>query len=130
MERPYERPLIDKLGVKPGARVAVYGVNEPDFRRVLRERTSDVSDGCAADGTDVMFLAADSPGDLAALKALSAPLKRDGAVWVVSRKGRDATIRDVDVIEAARAADLVDNKVVSFSDTHTALRLVIPRALR
>jgi hypothetical protein len=29
------------------------------------------------------------------------------------------------VIEAALAAGLVDNKVVSFSDTQTALRLVI-----
>jgi hypothetical protein len=49
---------------------------------------------------------------------------------VVSRKGREATLRDVDVIEATRSAGLVDNKVVSFSPTHTALRLVIPRALR
>jgi hypothetical protein len=31
---------------------------------------------------------------------------------------------------AARDAGLVDNKVVSFSPTHTSLRLVIPVALR
>jgi hypothetical protein len=34
------------------------------------------------------------------------------------------------VIAAARAVGLVDNKVVAFSATHTALRLVIPKALR
>jgi len=34
------------------------------------------------------------------------------------------------VMAAARAAHLVDTKVVSFSPTHTALRLVIPRHLR
>ena len=61
----------------------------------------------------------------------SAPrIRPAGGIWVVSRKGRAATIRDVEVIAAARAAGLVDNKVVSFSDTHTSLRLVIPVADR
>jgi hypothetical protein len=48
---------------------------------------------------------------------------------VVSPKGRPE-IGDVVVIAAAKRAGLVDNKVVRFSDTHTALRLVIPRARR
>jgi hypothetical protein len=54
----------------------------------------------------------------------------NGAIRVVSRKGRLETIRDVDVIAAARAAGLVDNKVASFDDTRTSLRLVIPVAMR
>jgi hypothetical protein len=41
-----------------------------------------------------------------------------------------AQIRDVDVMAAAREAGLVDNKVVGFSTTHTALKLVIPKANR
>jgi len=45
-----------------------------------------------------------------------------GAVWIVSRKGKAATIKDVEVMATARAMGLVDNKVVGFSDTHTALR--------
>jgi hypothetical protein len=49
---------------------------------------------------------------------------------VVSRKGKAATLRDIDVIDAAKSVGLVDNKVASFSPTHTALRLVIPVALR
>jgi hypothetical protein len=36
----------------------------------------------------------------------------------------------VEVISAAKSAGLVDNKVASFSATHTALRLVIPVARR
>jgi hypothetical protein len=36
----------------------------------------------------------------------------------------------MDVIAAGKAADLVDNKVCRFSDTHTALRFVIPLARR
>ncbi|MEK7312271.1 MAG: DUF3052 family protein, partial [Chloroflexota bacterium] len=64
------------------------------------------------------------------LKSLKGYLRKDGAIWVVSLKGKQAKIRDVQVIAAAKAAGLVDNKVVSFSETHTALRLVIPVALR
>ncbi|MEO7761191.1 MAG: hypothetical protein ABIS68_04675 [Casimicrobiaceae bacterium] len=51
-------------------------------------------------------------------------------MWVVSKKGKDRSINDTDVIGAAKRAGLVDNKVVSFSSTHTALRLVVPLALR
>jgi hypothetical protein len=54
----------------------------------------------------------------------------NGAIWVVSHKGRLATIRDLDVMAAAKAAGLVDNKVASFDETRTSLRLVIPVALR
>ena len=45
----------------------------------------------------------------------------NGAIWVVSRKGKAATLRDVDVIEAAKDARLVDNKVVLvLGDAHRA----------
>jgi hypothetical protein len=37
---------------------------------------------------------------------------------------------DLIFLEAAKQAGRVDNKVVSFSETHTALRLVIPRGAR
>lgn len=78
----------------------------------------------------MIFHAADSAAALAQLKKLGARLQPAGAIWVVSRKGRDATVRDADVFKAAKAAGLVDNKVCSFSATHTAVRLVIPRARR
>jgi hypothetical protein len=81
-------------------------------------------------GTDLIFFAADSTGELTELSRLRALIRPNGAIWVVSGKGRAATLRDVDVIDAAREHGLVDNKVVSFSDTHTSLRLVIPIALR
>jgi hypothetical protein len=128
------RPLIDKLGVRSGSRVAIAGVDDPEFRRLLDGRTMQVIDIASGEvppaGMDVIFLAADSVDDLTRIGVLRPSLVPDGAIWVVSRKGRQATLRDVDVIDAAKSMDLVDNKVVSFSPTHTALRLVIPRALR
>ncbi len=54
----------------------------------------------------------------------------NGAIWVVHRKGKDAPLKYVEVFAAGRSAGLVDNKVASFSATHTAERLVIPRADR
>jgi ABC-type sugar transport system substrate-binding protein len=129
-ERVYTRPLVDKLGVKPGARVAIIGVPDPALRELLAERTDDVIEGEPRPDTDLVFLGADSIDELGRLRKLRTLLKPNGAIWVVSRKGRAATLRDVDVIEAAIAAGLVDVKVVSFSDTHTSQRLVIPRHLR
>ena len=130
MERVYTRPLLDKLGVKPGARVAVVDVRDESFLDELRGRTNDVTLGLPERDTDLVFLAADSPEELARLPAARGAIKPDGAVWVVSLKGKAATLRDVDVIGAAKEAGLVDNKVVSFSGTHTALRLVVPVAQR
>ena len=132
MEKVYTTPLLDKLGVRPGMRIAVVGDVDPDgsFGAQLADRTSDITVGRPKPDTDLIFLAADSHAELADLTALRERIRPAGAIWVVSRKGREATIRDVEVMAAAKEAGLVDNKVVSFSPTHTSLRLVIPVALR
>ena len=129
-ERVYTRPLIDKLGVAPRARVAVVGIDDEAFLATLAARTHDITEGPPLLQTDLVFLAADSHAELAGLAELRGRLKPAGAIWVVSRKGRAATLRDVEVMAVARAGGLVDNKVVAFSVTHTAIRLVIPRAQR
>jgi hypothetical protein len=130
MERVYTTPLLDKLGVKPGMRVAVIELADGDFLDSLAERTSDVTLGPPLPGTDLVFLGADTIEELKRVAVLRSALVPAGAIWVVSRKGKAATLRDVDVIDAAKSVGLVDNKVVAFSPTHTALRLVIPVALR
>jgi len=108
----------------------VLNVEDPSFLRLLASRTSYVTQGPPRPESDLIFLAADTIEELLRLRDLRKVLVPNGAIWVVSRKGKAATIRDVDVIAAAKSAGLVDNKVVSFSDTHTARRLVIPRADR
>src|SRR5436309_14000014 len=127
MERVYTKPLLDKLGMRPGMRVAILGVEDDQIRGLLAERTTHLTEGWPEPDTDLVFLAADLVEDLAPLSDLAGRLRPNGAIWVVSRKGKAATIRDVQVIEAAKDAGLVDNKVVAFSPTHTALRLVLPR---
>lgn len=130
MDRVYTTPLLDKLGIRPGMRVAVIDLDDVDIRPLIIARTADMIDGWPETDTDVVLLGADSIAALAPLPELATRIRPNGAIWVVSRKGKDATLRDVDVIAAARTSGLVDNKVASFSTTHTALRLVIPVALR
>jgi hypothetical protein len=123
------RGLLDKLGVKPGMTVSVLGVEDDAFLSQLCSRAGEPSSTLRAE-SDLVFYEADGVDDLLKLPALRASLKPGGGIWVVSPKGKTAQIKDVEVMAAAREAGLVDNKVVGFSDTHTALKLVIPKALR
>jgi hypothetical protein len=125
-----EKPLLDKLGIKAGARVAVIKVDDPTFLDELRTRTADITFGDPLDQSDLIFIGVEDPVELFALTELRQHLKPDGAIWVVRRKGADRTLREVDVIEAGKFAGLVDNKIASFSATHGAMRLVIPLAQR
>jgi len=135
MERVYTAPLLDKLGVRPGMRVAIVGDLEvdpegPTIRQDLADRTSDVTDGPPLPDTDIVLFLIDSADELAGLTRLRERIRPAGAIWVVSRKGKAATIRDVEVMAAAKDQGLVDNKVVAFSALRTSIRLVIPVALR
>lgn len=131
VERDYShRVLIDKLGVKDGSRVSILGVDDNEFLAQLKSRTSNIAVGKTQKDSDFIFYGADSRTQLKKLKSLKSFLTQNGGIWVISLKGKLAQIRDVDVIEAAKSAGLVDNKVVGFSETHTSLKLVIPLAKR
>jgi hypothetical protein len=124
------RGLLDKLGIKPGMYTAVLGVEDADFLDQLTARAGAPDRSIDAGDLDIILYEANSLDDLARLPELRNAIKPAGAIWVVSPKGKGIVVRDVDVMAAAREAGLVDNKVVSFSATHTGLRLVIPRAAR
>lgn len=124
------RSLLDKLGVKPGMRVAVIGIDDADFLEQLATRTTEISRKTPRQHTDIIFFGAGDVSDLARLARLRGYLTPAGAIWVVHTKGKAATFKDVDVFAAAKHARLVDVKVASFSATHTAEKLVIPVAQR
>lgn len=110
---------LDKLGVKPGMRVAVLDIDDAPFFSELIQRTQPMNEFSEL---DILFYAADDASALARIGELVPMLAPRGTLWVVSRKGKAATVKDVQVMAAAKAQGLVDNKVCSFSDTHTALR--------
>jgi hypothetical protein len=118
------RSLMDKLGVKEGMNVSVDGVDDAAFLVELAARTHVATRPAGA--VDIVFFGTENPSSLVRLASFKRMLASDGAIWVVHRKGRDATLKDTDVFAAAKQAGLVDNKVVAFSATHTAERLVIP----
>jgi hypothetical protein len=119
---------MQKLGVKQGHRISVLGAGEPGFLAELSRSGADVSTR-RRKGSDLIFLGVSTAAEVSMLSALEPHLQRDGAVWVIYPKGRK-DIRETDVIVAGVATGFVDNKVVSFSETHTALRFVIPKARR
>lgn len=110
---------LDKLGVKPGMRVAILGLDDPEFAAELAGRASLANKFTEL---DILFFAADSGEDLARIPALIPMLAERGALWIVSLKGKLLRVRDVEVMAAAKAHGLVDNKVCAFSATRTALR--------
>jgi hypothetical protein len=129
-ERDYShRLLIDKLGVKPGQKIAVLGVESAEFLTELAARVPEYSRGKRIAGADLIFFLAETVADLGQLSSLGRSIQRNGAIWVAYPKGQKH-IREVDVINAGKSAGLTDNKVCSFSTTHTALRFCIPVAKR
>jgi len=122
------KSLLDKLGVKEGSRVAVLGVRDEPFLAGLAARVPDAAKRKVKDA-DLIFLAAEGPAALGQLGLLEGFLRRDGGIWVVYPKGRK-DINENDVRAAGKAAGLVDVKVAGFSETHSALKLVIPVANR
>ena len=121
---PSTRPLLDKLGVKPGSKVALVDLDDQDFISLLEQRTTDIVRGRPRTPVDLVFMGASDEADLRRLKDVKKWIEPNGAIWVVRPKGGRAAIKDTDVIAAGLAAGLVDNKIASFSDTHGAMRLV------
>ena len=121
---PSTKPLLDKLGVKAGSRVAIVDLDDPGFLSLLRERTSDIVSGRPRKPVDLVFISARDEADLVRLKDAKKWIEPNGAIWVVRPKGGRSSLRETDLIEAGLAAGLVDNKIASFSDTHGAMRFV------
>jgi len=121
---PSTRPLLDKLGVRPGAKVAVVHLNDPSFSRLLRSRTTDVVAGKPRLPCDIVFMGVTRPEDLKRIAGVKTWIEPNGAIWVIRPKGPTSPIRDTDLIAAGLAAGLVDNKIASFSDTQGAMRFV------
>jgi hypothetical protein len=125
----HPKSRIEKLGVKPGARVSLLGGFDPEFLAELDELTKSVSKGKAAADSECVFFAAPSKEALGALPRISKSLRGAAALWIVYPKGQKH-ITENDVLAAGRKAGLKDVKVVGFSPTHTALKFVIPLAER
>lgn len=116
---------MEKLGVKPGAKVTVIGQMEPGFEKELSEVTPDFARGVIKSGTEWIFLIADTQKKLEQAIKIAKVMKGAAALWIVYPKGRK-DLTENDVLATGRKAGLKDVKVVGFSPTDTALKFVIP----
>jgi hypothetical protein len=113
------RTLTDKLGLKPGLRVGVVGLDAELLAGY----------GSPEPGSELIFVGAESRAALGRIAELVPLLAPTGGLWVVAPKGR-ADPTELDVLAAGREAGLTDVKVAKFSETHTAHKFVIPRERR
>lgn len=123
------KSLIDKLGVKPDSIVSIVEVQDQSFRTELRERAKECSEDQAKKGSDLVFLGVETLSDLKKLKTLVKAIKKEGAIWTISPKGKSG-MKESEIMAAAKEAGLVAVKVARFSETHTANKFVIPVSRR
>jgi hypothetical protein len=128
------RPLVDKLGIKPGALVALVGAPEgfgatlgplPDGARLTARLSK---------GVDVAVMFTTSRARLEKRwDALIAAVGPAGAVWVAWPKRASGVATDMTdhvVRDVVLPTGWVDVKVVAIDDTWTGVRCVLRLALR
>jgi len=121
--------VLDKLGVKAGQKLALLGTFEAAFVRALTARLGAAPARRASAGCDHVLLAGATASVHARLARLVDAIRPAGGIWVVYPRGGKAVSED-SLRQAARSAGLTDIKICRFSETHGAVRLVIPKALR
>jgi hypothetical protein len=121
----HPKSRIEKLGVKPNAKVSLLGKFDAEFLREVSSLTKSVNQGKVAADSEWVFFAADSKADLAGTSKIVKTMQGATALWIIYPKGQKQ-ITENDVLAAGRKTGLKDVKVVGFSPTHTALKFVIP----
>src|SRR3984957_11244908 len=129
-ERDYShRSLLDKLGVKPGQKILILGVNDGAFINDIKPFNPEFSERKTAADIDLIFFNAEQKKDLGRLAQLRRSITKNGGIGSVYPEGRQY-IRGRVVTTGRTPSSLTDNKVCGSSSTHTALRFVIPIANR
>lgn len=123
------KPLIDKLDVKPEARVWLAHVRDGALIDQLRERSSNLSSARTAADIDVAFVQVDTPAQLSRLAVAAKAIKPDGAIWAIHPKG-PAGMADTAIFAAAKELGLTYTKVARVSEAESAEKLVWPRTMR
>ena len=118
-------PLIKKLGIVEGMRLSV--LNAPiEFWSEIGKVPEVEAIGKPVSKMDFILYFVDNKKDLKReFKKLAKTIKKNGMIWAVWTKGKKE-FREEDVCAYGPVAGLVDVKVMSFSDTLSGLKMVIP----
>jgi hypothetical protein len=130
-EKDYShRSVVQKLGVKPEQRVEVTGDVGTGLRGDVKNA---VGRGLVRSGLlDGAIVSADSlEAGQEVLVRYRARLKDAGYLWIVTRKrGHENYLNQMSLVPYAKRVGMIDNKTCSIDDDRSAIRFVIPRALR
>ena len=128
LKRYAARDVTDKLGLKENQAVRVIGKGERALLAKVSVRVNRRFAGPNEQADIVLFWPRSAEEIAANLKALKSKLQPAGGIWVITaKKGGIPYVPDTVMIPLGLAAGLVDNKICSISETHTAMRFVIPR---
>ena len=125
----HTRTRTEKLGVKPGTRIAVIGLKDAAFVSELKAAGGKVASRLGTGPYDMIVVRLSGALDLPSLIDAKKRIVGSGMIWAIWPKGRKE-FREDDIRHFGPQAGLVDVKVMSFSDELSGLKLVIPLALR
>jgi hypothetical protein len=130
-ERDYShRSSVQKLGVKPDERVEIAGDVGPALRRDVKEK---LGRGLVRSGElDGAIVLVESLEDgVEVLVRYRHRLRDSGYLWILTRKrGHDRYLNQMTLVPHAKRIGLIDNKTCSIDEDRSAIRFVVPRALR
>ncbi|GBD45427.1 hypothetical protein HRbin41_00230 [bacterium HR41] len=122
--------LARRLGIEENERVEVAGDVGSDLRRALREA---LGRGFVRSGElDAAVVAVEDANEAAqALVRYRPRLRPTGRIWLVTpKRGGRWQLEQLRVLPVARKLGLIDNKTCALDAERSAIRFVIPRALR
>jgi hypothetical protein len=124
------KPIVQKLGLKPGFCVFVDGLSVP-YRDVVGELPADlrIAKTARAPLDAVHLFAAEARGLAAKLRRYREVIAPDGMIWVSWPKKASGVATDLDdsaVREAGLGCGLVDVKVCAVDAVWSGLKFVIP----
>ena len=128
------KPVVQKLGVKPGFRIFATGLSVA-YRDVVGDLPDDVTLAKAAKAPlDMVHLfATEAKGLAAKLRSYRAAIEPDGMIWVSWPKKASGVATDLSdgvVRDTALPLGLVDIKVCAVDETWSGLKFVIPKTQR
>jgi len=124
------KPLVQKLGIKPGFCIFVDGLSTA-YRDVVGELPDDVKIARTAKAPldMVHVFATEAKGFAVKLRSYRKAIAPDGMIWASWPKKASGVVTDVTetlVRETALANGLVDIKVCAVDEIWSGLKLVIP----
>ena len=120
---------VGKLGIKAESDVLLLGIeNDKAFVAELEDAGARVRTKGPGQA-DMIFARFNHRDDLRRLAGLVPRIKAGGVIWTLRPKG-SKDLKESEMMQAGQAAGLVDVKVVSFDETLTAEKFVVPVANR